>query len=89
MPTLPRTCVDCVPVTSQLKPTRGDQSACVFGFQSVRITAAPRGLFAAESVTIWFCPGVSRNVGTSTRRPAVTEKLGVTFHRSCTYAEIC
>ena len=69
-PVPPRTCVVRLPFTSQLKPTRGDQSSLASGSLPVLYWT---GLPSASRNVSWSAAAlsnpVSANDDTSTRRP--------------------
>ena len=78
MPTPPRSWLRPSPVTSQLKPTRGEICQLPLGSSAV--------LRPSVSRTPWLKGGLSGNIETSARRPAVTVRRFDAAHSSCTYS---
>src|SRR6185436_18974309 len=87
MPIAPRIWFLLSPVGSQLKPTRGDHSTCVFGLPLVFTAGSPAAVNAAAILSFWT--GVSRYCGTSARTPYVIDSLFETDHWSCAYRLYC
>ena len=93
IPTPPRIWVDSSPLTSRLKPIRGETLICAFGIcpalaPCISQPAASRvGIVTSLKCSSTF--GFVGNIGISKRIPAVTFRFSFTWYSSCAYSPNC